>query len=57
MNIEKGGDTDIIIHTNTLKEGCDVSNVFTIAPPASDILTGQTPGRGLWLPNPPSLDP
>ncbi len=53
LNIEKGGDTDIVIHVNKLKEGWDVSNLFTIVPlraSASDILTEQTLGRGLRLP-------
>jgi len=41
-----------VIHINTLKEGWDVSNLFTIVPlraSASDILTEQTLGRGLRL--------
>lgn len=53
LNIEKGEDTDIVIHVNKLKEGWDVSNLFTIVPlraSASDILTEQTLGRGLRLP-------
>ena len=53
LNIEKDGDTDIVIHVNKLKEGWDVSNLFTIVPlraSASDILTEQTLGRGLRLP-------
>ncbi|HBR95405.1 MAG: hypothetical protein CL549_13660 [Alcanivorax sp.] len=53
LNIEKTGDTDIVIHVNKLKEGWDVSNLFTIVPlraSASDILTEQTLGRGLRLP-------
>lgn len=53
LNIEKGGETDIVIHVNKLKEGWDVSNLFTIVPlraSASDILTEQTLGRGLRLP-------
>ncbi len=54
LTIEKGGDTDIVIHVNKLKEGWDVSNLFTIVPlraSASDILTEQTLGRGLRLPD------
>ncbi len=42
-----------MIHVNKLKEGWDVSNLFTIVPlraSASDILTEQTLGRGLRLP-------
>ncbi|MGX9117228.1 DEAD/DEAH box helicase family protein [Mesorhizobium sp. BHbsci] len=53
LNIEHGTDTDIVIHVNKLKEGWDVSNLFTIVPlraSASDILTEQTLGRGLRLP-------
>ncbi len=53
LNIEKSGDTDIVIHVNKLKEGWDVTNLFTIVPlraSASDILTEQTLGRGLRLP-------
>lgn len=53
LNIEKDGTTDIVIHVNKLKEGWDVTNLFTIVPlraSASDILTEQTLGRGLRLP-------
>ncbi|WP_372073245.1 DEAD/DEAH box helicase family protein [Tistrella mobilis] len=53
LNIEKSGDTDIVIHVNKLKEGWDVTNLFTIVPlraSASEILTVQTLGRGLRLP-------
>jgi type III restriction enzyme len=53
LNIEKDENTDIVIHVNKLKEGWDVSNLFTIVPlraSASDILTEQTLGRGLRLP-------
>ena len=42
-----------MIHVNKLKEGWDVTNLFTIVPlraSASDILTEQTLGRGLRLP-------
>ena len=45
--------TEIVIHVNKLKEGWDVSNLFTIIPlraSASEILTEQTIGRGLRLP-------
>lgn len=44
---------EIVIHVNMLKEGWDVTNVYTIAPireSASTILTEQTIGRGLRLP-------
>ena len=42
-----------MIHVNKLKEGWDVTNLYTIVPlraSASDILTEQTLGRGLRLP-------
>ena len=44
---------EIVIHVNMLKEGWDVTNVYTIAPlreSAAAILTKQTIGRGLRLP-------
>lgn len=44
---------EIVIHVNMLKEGWDVTNVYTIAPlreSAAAILTEQTIGRGLRLP-------
>lgn len=44
---------EVVIHVNMLKEGWDVTNIYTIAPirsSASDILTEQTIGRGLRLP-------
>ncbi len=44
---------EIVIHVNMLKEGWDVSNIYTIAPirsSAAQILTEQTIGRGLRLP-------
>jgi type III restriction enzyme len=53
LSIEKSGKTDIVIHVNKLKEGWDVTNLYTIVPlraSASDILTEQTLGRGLRLP-------
>lgn len=53
LAIEKSGKTDIVIHVNKLKEGWDVTNLYTIVPlraSASDILTEQTLGRGLRLP-------
>ncbi|WP_246714639.1 DEAD/DEAH box helicase family protein [Rhizobium leguminosarum] len=53
VNIEKDGTTDIVIHVNKLKEGWDVTNLYTIIPlraSAADILTEQTLGRGLRLP-------
>jgi type III restriction enzyme len=51
--LEKDDRTDIVIHVNKLKEGWDVTNLYTIVPlraSASDILTEQTLGRGLRLP-------
>ena len=45
--------TEIVVHVNKLKEGWDVTNLYTIVPlraSASDILTEQTLGRGLRLP-------
>lgn len=44
---------EIVIHVNMLKEGWDVSNLYTIVPlrtSASRTLTEQTIGRGLRLP-------
>ena len=44
---------EIVIHVNMLKEGWDVSNLYTIIPlrkSASETLTEQTLGRGLRLP-------
>ncbi|MFC5428751.1 DEAD/DEAH box helicase family protein [Paraburkholderia denitrificans] len=51
--LEQDDRTDIVIHVNKLKEGWDVTNLYTIVPlraSASDILTEQTLGRGLRLP-------
>lgn len=53
VKLEHEDETDIVIHVNKLKEGWDVTNLFTIVPlraSASDILTEQTLGRGLRLP-------
>lgn len=53
VGLEADGKTEIVIHVNKLKEGWDVTNLFTIVPlraSASDILTEQTLGRGLRLP-------
>ena len=44
---------EIVVHVNMLKEGWDVSNLYTIIPlrrSASSTLTEQTMGRGLRLP-------
>ncbi len=51
--LEHDGRTEMVIHVNKLKEGWDVTNLYTIVPlraSASDILTEQTLGRGLRLP-------
>jgi type III restriction enzyme len=53
IGLETDDRTEIVIHVNKLKEGWDVTNLFTIVPlraSASDILTEQTLGRGLRLP-------
>lgn len=53
VGLESDAKTEIVIHVNKLKEGWDVTNLFTIVPlraSASDILTEQTLGRGLRLP-------
>lgn len=51
--LENDDTTEIVIHVNKLKEGWDVTNLYTIVPlraSAADILTEQTLGRGLRLP-------
>lgn len=53
IGLEHDAQTDIVIHVNKLKEGWDVTNLYTIVPlraSASEILTEQTLGRGLRLP-------
>jgi type III restriction enzyme len=53
LAVEHDVDTEIVIHVNKLKEGWDVTNLYTIVPlraSASEILTEQTIGRGLRLP-------
>jgi type III restriction enzyme len=53
VRLEHDAETDIVIHVNKLKEGWDVTNLYTIVPlraSASEILTEQTLGRGLRLP-------
>lgn len=50
---DENNKTEIVIHVNMLKEGWDVSNLYTIIPlrtSASNTLTEQTIGRGLRLP-------
>lgn len=53
LEVESDDNTEIVIHVNKLKEGWDVTNLYTIVPlraSASEILTEQTIGRGLRLP-------
>jgi type III restriction enzyme len=53
VSLETDTQTEIVIHVNKLKEGWDVTNLYTIVPlraSASEILTEQTLGRGLRLP-------
>jgi type III restriction enzyme len=53
LSVEHDPKTEIVIHVNKLKEGWDVTNLYTIVPlraSASEILTEQTIGRGLRLP-------
>lgn len=53
LAVEHSPATEIVVHVNKLKEGWDVTNLYTIVPlraSASDILTEQTLGRGLRLP-------
>jgi type III restriction enzyme len=53
VGLETDNETEVVIHVNKLKEGWDVTNLYTIVPlraSASDILTEQTLGRGLRLP-------
>jgi type III restriction enzyme len=53
VSLETNSRTEIVIHVNKLKEGWDVTNLYTIVPLrafASEILTEQTLGRGLRLP-------
>jgi type III restriction enzyme len=53
VGLETDQQTEIVIHVNKLKEGWDVTNLYTIVPlraSASEILTEQTLGRGLRLP-------
>ncbi|EBA12233.1 DEAD/DEAH box helicase family protein [Roseobacter sp. CCS2] len=52
VELETSSNTEIVIHVNKLKEGWDVTNLYTIVPlraSASEILTEQTLGRGLRL--------
>ncbi|MFA5146797.1 MAG: DEAD/DEAH box helicase family protein [Candidatus Omnitrophota bacterium] len=54
LELEKPGNPiELVIHVNMLKEGWDVTNLYTIIPlraANSQILTEQTIGRGLRLP-------
>ena len=50
---DRNNPIEIVIHVNMLKEGWDVTNLYTIVPlrsSAAQILTIQTIGRGLRLP-------
>ncbi len=53
LAVEHDATTEVVVHVNKLKEGWDVTNLYTIVPlraSASEILTEQTLGRGLRLP-------
>jgi type III restriction enzyme len=53
LRIEQDRNIDVVIHVDKLKEGWDVTNLYTIVPlraSAAEILTEQTIGRGLRLP-------
>ncbi|MCB1080025.1 MAG: type III restriction endonuclease subunit R, partial [Verrucomicrobiae bacterium] len=54
LTVEHGNDpTEIVIHVNMLKEGWDVTNLYTIVPHRdanARILIEQSIGRGLRLP-------
>jgi type III restriction enzyme len=54
LDLEKADNPiEIVVHVNMLKEGWDVTNLYTIIPlraANSQILTEQTIGRGLRLP-------
>lgn len=54
VNLEKAdNEIEIVIHVNMLKEGWDVTNLYTIVPlraANASILVEQTIGRGLRLP-------
>ena len=38
MALEKDGSTEIVIHVNKLKEGWDVTNLYTIVPVCTENL-------------------
>ena len=53
LEVEKTPDTEIVVHVNMLKEGWDVTNLYTIIPlraANARILIEQSIGRGLRLP-------
>jgi type III restriction enzyme len=54
MNVERADNpTEIVVHVNMLKEGWDVTNLYTIVPlrtASSKTLVEQSIGRGLRLP-------
>ncbi|HEY6082289.1 MAG TPA: hypothetical protein VIU45_02455, partial [Chitinophagaceae bacterium] len=50
---QEGNEIEMVIHVNMLKEGWDVSNLYTIVPlraANASVLVEQTIGRGLRLP-------
>ncbi len=51
--VAKASEIEIVIHVNMLKEGWDVTNLYTIVPlraANAPLLIEQTIGRGLRLP-------
>jgi type III restriction enzyme len=53
LQVERTGETEIVIHVNMLKEGWDVTNLYTIVPlraANARTLVEQSIGRGLRLP-------
>ena len=52
LKVERSDEpTEIVIHVNMLKEGWDVTNLYTIVPlraAHARILIEQSIGRGLW---------
>ncbi|MDT8448258.1 MAG: DEAD/DEAH box helicase family protein [bacterium] len=53
VELEHKDDVEIVVHVNMLKEGWDVTNLYTIIPlraSVSETLTQQTMGRGLRVP-------
>lgn len=53
LEVEQTPDTEVVVHVNMLKEGWDVTNLYTIIPlraANARILVEQSIGRGLRLP-------